>query len=371
MNRPAEQATEEPGVSLPRIPPGMTLAIGSMPHKDPDRAVDLILDACPQAPCWPQLPSLGFQENMWAQFSEGVPCIRPDAENHKIHFARPDAALEELTAFYERCLEYEQSGALPPALAISPAFAEGLYRFRDRVARTTRPPLFVKGQITGPLTFGLSILDDSGLPALFDDTLSDALCKAIRMKARWQIEFLKPLAAHGILFVDEPILAGFGSAAFINLSREQAVRTLREIFTAVKDAGFLVGSHCCANTDWSLMVEAGVDIINFDAFAYTESIGLYASAVTAFLKRGGTLAWGLVPSIPQGPRPDLDTLLGMLVRGMGLLREKGLPAQELEQNLILTTSCGLGTLTEAEAEAALRELKQLGEAVRAGRGCQD
>jgi len=366
MSRPKEHTPPAP---VPVLPAGTTLAIGSMPHRNPQRAVDLILDACPEAPCWPQLPALGFQENMWTQFSEGVPCIRADLEKQKIFFVRPESALDELTTFYERCMAYEETGVVPEAFALSPGVAEGLYCFRERLSRrgSERPPPFVKGQVTGPLTFGLSILDENGLPALFDDTLSDVVRKAIRMKALWQIGFLKPLAAHGILFVDEPILAGFGSAAFINLSREQAVSTLREIFSSVQAAGFLVGSHCCANTDWSLMVEAGVDIINFDAYAYTESISLYASAVSAFLKRGGTLAWGLVPSIHQERRPDVASLHRMLVDGMDLLRERGLPDAELEEHLILTPSCGLGTLTEGEAEAAMAELKQLGERVRARR----
>jgi methionine synthase II (cobalamin-independent) len=184
------------------------------------------------------------------------------------------------------------------------------------------------------------------------------------MKALWQIRCLKPWARQGILFVDEPILAGFGSAAFINLSRDLAVSTLREIFDTVKAAGFLVGSHCCANTDWSLMVDAGVDIINFDAYAYTESIGLYASAVTGLLERGGYLAWGLVPSLHQHPRPRSEELFRRLVRHMESLREKGLPPLELWQNLILTTSCGLGTLSESESESALEELGQLGQMVR-------
>ncbi len=364
MSQQASQPHSGPASGLST---GMTLAIGSMPHRSPDRAVDLILDACPEAPCWPQLPALGFQENMWTQFSEGVPCIRPVPDKQKIFFARPDAALDELTTFYQRCMEYEETGNLPEDFALSPAFARGLYRFRERISGRHPPPPFVKGQITGPLTFGLSILDENGLPALFDDTLSDAIRKAIQMKALWQIGFLKPMAAQGILFVDEPILAGFGSAAYINLSRDQAISTMREIFSTVKAAGFLVGSHCCANTDWSLMVEAGVDIINFDAYAYTESIGLYADSVSAFLKKGGTLAWGLVPSMHQEQRPDTEELYRMLMDGIEKLKEKGLPEKELTENMVLTTSCGLGTLAEEEAEAALTELKQLGEAVRARR----
>ena len=72
--------------------------------------------------------------------------------------------------------------------------------------------------------------------------------------------------------------------------------------------GGLAAIHVCANTDWSLILNSAVDIVNFDAYAYTESIGLYATVLSAFLKRGGTLAWGLVPSLHQERRPDAEAL---------------------------------------------------------------
>jgi len=346
------------------LPAGLTLAIGTMPHRDSLVAIDRILEACPEAPCWPQLPSLGFQENMIAQFSEGIPCIRIDWERNRIFFARPEACPEELTRFYEEYLEAERTGNLR-AFALSSRYAKGLSSFLDRFSRShPEPTPFVKGQVTGPLTFGLSILDENGLPGLFDETLEDVVRKGILMKALWQVECLKTLGAKPILFIDEPVLAAFGSSAYINLSRQQAVAVLREIFAAVKERGAFVGSHCCGNTDWGLMVEAGVDIINFDAYVYRDSIGIYADSLAEFLDRGGFIAWGIVPSQRLKERPDPEQLFETLVQGIDKLSGQGLSRDALVTSLLLTTSCGLGTLTEADADAALKELRALGALVR-------
>jgi methionine synthase II (cobalamin-independent) len=339
-----------------RLPTGLALAIGSMPHQNFHLALDRILEACPEAPCWPQLPSLGFRENMMTQFSEGIPCIRVDWEKNKIFFARPEACPEELTQFYEEYLKADQTGDLTP-FALSESYAIGLHAFLERLSGASLA--FVKGQITGPLTFGLSILDEEGLPALFDETLEDVVRKGILMKALWQVECLAPWGAERILFVDEPILSAFGSSAYINLTREQAVTILEENFSAVQSTGALVGSHCCGNTDWSLMVEAGVDIINFDAYVYMDTIGLYAESLSEFLDRGGYLAWGIVPSQRLEVRPRPEELLETLRQGIEGLSEKGVSREKLLTNLLLTTSCGLGTLTEEESEAALRELNML------------
>ncbi len=358
--RPEEHDLSAPIPSASSLlPRGLTLAIGSMPHRDPHQALDRILEACPEAPCWPQLPALGFRENMVPQFCEGLPCIRVDLEKAKVICSRPEHCPEELTAFYERCFEAEESGRLDP-FAVSEAYARGLAVFLERFPTPEGGPLpFVKGQITGPLTFGLSILDEGGLPALFDETLEDVVRKGVLMKALWQVERLRPCGETGILFVDEPILAAFGSSAYVNLSREQAVEILRENFTAVRGRGFLVGSHCCGNTDWSLMMEAGVDIINFDAFLYRDSIGLYAEPLSHFLERGGCLAWGIVPSQSLPRRPSPEELFERLREGIEALVERGLPRERLVENLLLTPSCGLGTLSEDEAERALAEIREL------------
>lgn len=347
------------------LPAGLAFAVGSMPHRDADRALDRIIEACPEAPCWPQLPALGFQENMTPQFSEGFPCIRVDLKKKRVFFLRPEDCTEELTRFYEDVMNAEQTGDLGP-FALSASYAKGLHVFRERY--TTETPgaafPFVKGQITGPLTFGLSILDEKGLPALFDETLVDVVRKGILMKAFWQLACLEPWGRRRILFVDEPVLAAFGSSAYVNLSRGMAVGILQEVFSAIRGKGALVGSHCCGNTDWSLLVEAGVDIINFDAYVYPDSVCLYADSLSGFLERGGYLAWGMVPSQTLAVRPRPEDLLERLEQGIDGLAKTGISRDLLLGKLLLTPSCGLATLTEEEAEAALRELRSLQQLVR-------
>ncbi len=365
MPKVVSTTTKDHTAQASLLPSGQALAIGSMPHQDPAQAVTHILEACPEAPCWPQLPALGFQENMYAQFSEGFPGLQLDCEAKKISFGQPASGWEaSLTKFYENYFEAEKTGDFTP-FAMSASYAKGFYEFIDRLEKHQAPPCnFIKGQITGPLTFGLSIMDENGLPAFFNDTLSDVIQKGILMKALWQIERLKPYGTTCIIFVDEPILSAFGSAAYINLTREKAVSVLKETFAVIKQADCLVGSHCCGNTEWSLMVDAGVDIINFDAYVYTEEIALYAESLSTFINRGGYLAWGIVPSQSMEKRPSPEDLFDLLNRGITMLSEKGIPKEGLLKNLLVTPSCGLGTLTEQEAEKAMKELRDLDQLIR-------
>ena len=55
---------------------GLATGIGSLPHTDSDKALDLIFKYTPQVPFWPQLPKRDKREGMVIQYSQGLPCLR-------------------------------------------------------------------------------------------------------------------------------------------------------------------------------------------------------------------------------------------------------------------------------------------------------
>ena len=87
--------------------------------------------------------------------------------------------------------------------------------------------------------------------------------------------------------------------------------------SAVSEGG-VTGIHVCANTDWSMLLDSSLDIINFDAYVYMDSIGLYAESLAEFLDRGGYLAWGIAGLI------TLQALIHISV-ALALMPTKGIP----------------------------------------------
>ena len=75
-------------------------------------------------------------------------------------------------------------------------------------------------------------------------------------------------------------------------SREEVIETINGGFSDVSSVAWV---HCCANIDWSLLTDADIDVINFDAYMYWDKIALYAKEFNRFLEKGGTIAWGIVP----------------------------------------------------------------------------
>jgi hypothetical protein len=99
---------------------------------------------------------------------------------------------------------------------VEPEYAAGLHQF---LSMTDLAPLAVKGHVTGPVTWGLTVADDDGKGILYDDVLGDVVPKLLRLKAAWQEKALKQICRDTIIFVDEPYMSAFGIAAAIPTGR--------------------------------------------------------------------------------------------------------------------------------------------------------
>lgn len=331
------------------IAPFSTTGIGSLPHTNPDEAAGLVLETL-DIPFWPQLPGVSFREFMIPQYSEGMPGIRIDPENQSFHIERDE---EAIARFYETPSD---------KIAISEDYAAGLYAF---IKKLSGRRAFLKGHVTGPLTFTLGLKDLGGRPLYFDEELREIALLLISAKARWQIDLLGSNADNVIIFIDEPILTALGSTSYMGVRREEALRLLKETVRAVKAADGIAGIHSCGRTEWPLLFESGIDILNFDAFGFGDTLAIYPDEVTAFLVSGGCLAWGVVPTL------DPETLAASTVDSVGrVFRERfdalseKIPEELLAQNILLTPSCGAGSRTEAEARKIFEILKSLKGAIR-------
>ncbi|MCS7286007.1 MAG: methionine synthase [Anaerolineae bacterium] len=308
--------------------------VGSLPHTSAGEAWAIILEKVPVVPNWPQLPRRSFLENMYVQFSEKFPGLVLDLENRRIYVDKTRDLEPELEALYIAYLENKLEHG-----AISPDYAQGLATAHQYLSG--HPVVAVKGQVTGPVSWGLSVVDQERRPILYDEVLAEAVAKHLRLKAAWQEKELRKISSSTIIFVDEPYMAAFGSA-FVPLSREQVISLVEEVLSGIKG---LKGVHCCANTDWSILLETSIDILNFDAYGYAENLALYPEEVKRFLERGGIIAWGIVPAGEEINRETPESLVAKLEQAMSLLIKKGIPQEMLINASMITPSCGTGSLS--------------------------
>ncbi len=317
--------------------------IGSMPHTDPQAACSDIIHYLKDIPAWPQLPKRSFLENMYVQFSQGFPGVI--VEGNRIYIDRSQDLDKPLEEFYAAYLE-NNADKYP----ISPDYAAGLHSF---LALKNLSPLAVKGQITGPVTWGLTVTDDSHRAIIYDDVLGDAVAKLLRLKASWQEKELSQISKNTIIFVDEPYMAAFGSVG-VMLSKERIISLLEEVFSGISG---LKGIHCCGNTDWSVLLGTSADILSSDTYNYAQSLSLYPAEVKKFLDRGGTIAWGIIPNNEESlAKETVASLKDRLEEAMAPFTRKGIRFKQLIEQGLLTPSCGLGSIATEEAASRVLEL---------------
>jgi methionine synthase II (cobalamin-independent) len=341
-------------------PQGLATAIGSMPHTLASEACDVILDAIPEIPIWPQLPNTDFREEMEIQYSEGLPCVVLDEGKKRMYFETDKDLTSDFEAFYENYmsenLEY---------FKISEKFSRGIQEMKNRLTENVPPDLrFFKNHVTGPITMGLGRVDENKRAIYYNDLFRDILVKATEMKARWLLRQFRFLGCDQLCFIDEPILSGFGSSTYVSVQRQDVVAYLYAVIDAIHKEKAIAGIHCCGNTEWTILIDAGVDVISFDAFDYSDTISYYPDQVKAFLEKGGALAWGIVPTSDKINGENAESLVKKLDACIKLLAGRGLSETLIWERCLLTPSCGTGSLPVDLSEKIFEQLSQVSRIIR-------
>ena len=343
----------------------LPVLVGSMPHKSHRQAVELIFSATPSIPIWPQLPA-NREEGMLLQFLPGMPGVTerggkvfidtaaPDFEAQFLHF------FEHYLAVDEGAVELDQS-----RFAMTPAEAAGFFTFLEEARLHRATSIALKGQITGPITFCTGLVDQDGRAIFYNEQLRDAAVKHLALKARWQTRKMGQVKERPLVFFDEPGLAGFGSSAFITITPADIATCFAEVIAAVHAEGGLAGVHVCANTEWPVIFDTAMDIVNYDAYSYFDRLLLYPGHLVSFLQRGGILASGIVPTAAEHLAGETaESLADKWFAQAGELERLGLDPRTIFAQTLITPSCGTGTLSEPLAEKVLSLTAQVSTLIR-------
>jgi hypothetical protein len=353
------------------------LAIGSLPHKSVDSAMALVRENF-TIPFCPQMVRLNKNEDMIIQYTENMPAFFSDEESGKFWLeTESDEFFAQMEEFFEDYAEIEarlpgSTEAKLSKYAISADYYSGFAKFLE-IVRTTKPA-YAKAQIVGPFTLASTLVDKAGRCAIYDDTLKEIIIKTLSLKALWQIEEIKGanpanppsggLLNGGtvpIIFIDEPSISQLGTSAFLTISSRDVTEMLKEVSDVIQTAGALSAIHCCGKCDWSVVLNSGVNIINLDAYTYAQNLSVFGSDVEKFLKNGGKIAWGVVPTLDKNAlhAADLDKMINVFEAAVKYLTGKGIDEKMIIDNSLISPTCGAGGLSEELAEKAMRLTRQV------------
>lgn len=351
----------------------MCTGIGSLPFKDenaPVDAVNYVFECCPDFPYWPQLPHFKKEEDMALQFSQNLLGLKYDKKDDKYYLDDTDTSffegLETLFIDYETVISSDSLFDCEEILdkyKISKPYSNSIDIFFEKLKGQNKAPNFIKGSITGPFTFSTSFCDKDGKSAYYNETLREVIIKTLSLKALWQIKEFKKLCNNStpVIFMDEPSISQVGSCAFVSVKKEDVILMLKTISDDIKKFGALSGIHCCGKTDWDITIESGVDIINFDAYFYSQSVGTHSNKLKKFMENGGVLSFGIIPTLDKDILKNLNKTLACekFMEALDCFTSKNIDKNLILSHCFITPSCGCGSLNIELAKKALDLTKEL------------
>lgn len=345
------------------------LAIGSLPHNNLTKAMNVVKKDFPQIPFFPQLKNINKNEDMIIQFLEGLPSFLPSKlENFTID-SDSEEFFEDLETFftdYEK-ITSENNAEILEHYGISKDFSSSFEEF-ENIIKTTKPQ-FAKGQIVGPFTLATTLQDNNGKAVIYDETLKDIIVKLLSLKALWQIKRIKKANPDTtpIIFIDEPSISQLGTSAYMTISEAEVIQMLKEISDIIKANGGISAIHCCGKCDWSIPMKAKIELLNPDAYTFAENFSIYYKMIENHLLSGGKIAWGLIPTL------DVDALRGTTLKNLiekfeqavKYLTNKRIDEKLIIDNSLITSSCGAGSLSIENAERAMDLVTELSKELKA------
>jgi len=323
----------------------LTTAMAVMPHTDPVQALEVALSL--DIPFWPQLPRLSYYEDMYVQASEHFPGIVLNLDNQTLVFS-----MDKFVVELENTLSHFED---PAYFDISEQYSDVYHRFLA-LDLSDRPA--IRGQLEGPISFGLNVLDQDKRPIIFDDTVRPFMYEFMARRINVQLARLSRINPNAFMFIDEPglqflfsALSGYDSAA---------ARTDMEQFLSMIQRPR--GIHLCGNPDWDFLLNQDMDILSLDVYLNGDIFTNYAGSIKRFLDNGGVIAWGLVPTNfePFGAE-NAASLTDRLEGIWSALAGKGIDKDFLLARSLISpaTCCLVNPDGERTVEAAFNAVQEL------------
>ena len=319
-----------------------TTAMAIMPHQDVGKALELALSL--DIPFWPQLPKVSLYEDMYIQASQNFPGVAVDLDRERLSFD---------TARFEQDLEeYFSNLDLPQTFALTDEYSAVYHQFLFRRLQGYKA---IRGQVTGPISFGFKVLDEKLKPIIYNDEVRAILFDFIQKKVNLQYHELKEKNPHAFVWLDEPGL-GYVFSALSGYNDEQARKDYHDFLCGLEGPR---GLHLCADVNLPYLLELGVDILSFDAYQIESMPEEYAESVAQFIQDGGVISWGIVPTessilASHTPGTLTDLLLGYweIISDSASLSSK----QIARQALIAPARCCLAEAVQTPHPSSTEEM---------------
>ncbi len=295
---------------------------GALAYETLDSAVRMSAKLFDKMPYLPFLPNIDENDTLLNRTLSHIPGVKLDGK--KVLFKVGSEKYKKALIDLEKACNNPTEELLEP-YAIESVFME---KFEHLINKFHPTEACVN--ILGPFTLSQILLNaaEEQMPA--DKSFRKLFIQAVCVKAFWFINKIKNISKTitPIIILEEPILANLGNLRRDDetLTTEYVTGLFAKIVEKIQPTGALVAVQCFDKCDWKIPINAGVDIISFDAYNNPNNLCIIPDSILEFLERGGKINWGIVPTLNEHivkninldilEKRFLNTLDGLVVAGV-------------------------------------------------------
>ncbi len=307
------------------------LHLGILPHKNVNAVVDIISKYFSDIPFWAQLPSYSPVEGQFLQFLSQIPGIKHDLLKRKYYIdtksyvfqTRSPGILKDFDdVTIEKLKKYRPNSVF--------------FDYFLRIIEEYKPK-YAKGQITGPITSGLLLSDETGMPVIENHKVMDLIVKSCCLQCISQICEMKTIypAVTPIIFVDESELGKAYEPENACRSEKAILTILKKVTKSIKENGGIPAIISKSCTDWNYAIKSGFEIITISPETQFVTLLNKELKLNNFLNSGGKLCWNMVPgNAEQLKNIDVQVLFNLYTEYITRLKN----FHKIHRSLIISNS---------------------------------
>lgn len=334
------------------------LPLGALPYETIEATTKMEAKLFEKLPYLARLPKIEDDDNLIKRTFENFPGVKINNEHDVIlkissnHYKQRISKLEK--AFNNPNLE-----ALEP-FGISSPFMEKYLQ----LIKKFEPP-YALLNLLGPFTISQILQNAAEEQMLVDKSYRKLFIQGICVKALWMIEKIKEISPKttAIIMFEEPLLGQLGEIKRNNeeITIELVVAMLSRVFEKLHEAGAIIGIQCLEKCDWKVPINAGVDLISFDAYNNPNNLCILPEQIIEFVERGGKINWGIVPVTNESivKNLNIDILEKRLFAAMEGLIIAGVPEKYVYNSALVSIQGNVDNLPIIFAEKAIILANQL------------
>ena len=329
-----------------------SLPAGSLPYENIKSCKNMMLRLYEQIPFLAELPFLDPEDNVIRRTLENIPAIKYKdkkimlPEVNSMEFLKASAELD-------KAFSSTDINDITAYSSTSPFYS----LYKEMLARIKPQNTVIR--LLGPFTFADMVFNQNTALLLSDKNYRKYIVQMMTVKAAWFINEIRTASPDTKILVvfEEPHLYRFGSLKRQNseINKDNITSLYTKLFSKIKKSGAYICVESFEKCNWQLVLEAGVDMISFDAYNNPNSLNIIAPRINDFLAQGGYINWAIIPATNEKAirNSNAENILSKFKKATETLAINGASLDAIYRNATISIQGNLSKLPILFAEKAL------------------